>query len=189
MKIFLSSLFIIFVAHLFVSYAQATDGCAYSDDLVAKPILSDHPACLKARTSSGCLENIKLIIQSSCDEVFTYEQEGVVRELYKYEDWLKVNQRNPRAEFEIIETLVPQDLSGWSKEIRYKGDPNKKISIQMSIEPKQPKDVYTELFKNIDILLLMLLIGGLSAFFILKFLNMMTRKLKRKRVLRQKHIS
>lgn len=181
----LVAVFILFLVPIFlnsfIAYANASEGCAYGDDLVAQPILSDHPSCLTVRTSSGCLENIKLIIQSRCDEVFTYEQEDVVLELYKYEDWLKTNPKNPRAEFEIVERLTPEDLNDWSKEIGYQDDPNKKISVQVKIEPRQPKAFYRKLLKIILTILVVVSVIGLTNFFVVKFLNMLRNKFAKKR--------
>lgn len=112
-------------------------GCLPREDFDASTTVEPEISCLTIATGTTCLGGIALHVQSECQEVFLYDTNDTTMELYNYDEWLKSYQNTANVDYYIEDLSVPQDFGTWTRELRYKDNPDDKILITANVMEKR----------------------------------------------------
>jgi len=138
---FLISLLLIFSSlsslHNTIVYA----GCFPRKDIKSSFTVIPKRKCFEVSVGPGCVGSVELSITNKCDEVYIYEKEGNLYELYNHPEWLKVYKSNKSAVHYFYDRDVPQEYVNWKRSVYEKGNSSNKIDIVVTNVKVKPLEI------------------------------------------------
>lgn len=170
MLVIISAYFLSQFIHFLFSF-DSFGGCYPREDITATTTINPATPCLKISAGSSCTSEISLDIENTCDEVYLYEKDDQTLELYNHDQWIQVQETNPLARNLVYDNSVPQDFGTWTKELRYKDDPSKIVTVTVNATENTTNQQKIELQEYLPMTINGLLIVGVIFFLYFLFKN------------------